>query len=204
MARSLLSQKLVSVIAAVLLGSAGGAIIYLAVEWGSPTPLRGDFVNLNLTSVSGRDGTGRIFTNPVVSASIMLTSPPTLDPTGVVITITGPNSTLMIYNGSQEVSVHQIVEVWIPDTYPHWSVVFPMGPAGAYRYWSGYAVTFVNPDGATVGSMTPGVPSAALIASGATMWVWFPNGAAFPTTASGYTIMLTDLGHPGAISLSVP
>ena len=204
LARPPARSNYVAIVAAVLVGSVAGAGIYFAVEWGSPTLLRGHFANLSLSSAHWTDSKGHTVTAPIVSASLLLTSPLTLDPKGVVIRITGPNSTLLVYNLSKQVWVHQVVEVWLPDRYPHWMVEFPTGSPGVYDISSAFGVTFVNPDHAIVGGFNASLPSADSIVSGATMTVEFPGGPGLPTTASGFTISVTEQGNPGAVFLSVP
>ncbi len=207
MARGPPANPLVSITIALVLGSAVGAGIWFGVERvgvPAPTPLQGDFAHLTLSSSHWTDWRGHNITAPIVTATLQLTSPVTLDPQGVVITITGPNSTLLALNGSKDVRVPSIEEVYLPSWYPHWMGTWPMGSAPAYSVWGGYAVTFVNPDGAIVGGMNSSIPSAAGIESGATMTVEFPGGADFPSTASGFTVTLSVGGHPGALVLAIP
>lgn len=193
-------------IVAALIGATG---MYAAVTWGpwarqSPQPFVGTFVRASFTYPTEHTASGNL-TFALLNATLILQSPSSLDPADVTITVSGPNATLMAFNGTTAVWLHQLTLVYLSNYYPHWVVEFPCGPGsvtGCRNIYVAYSTTFINPDGAIVGGFNTSLPSASMIESGALMSVWFPSGPGFSTTGDGFTFDLTMAGHPGEVTLT--
>lgn len=204
MRRWLSHGAIVLVAVAVVAASAGASAMYVVLEFGprtSPQPFSAAFANATITEVSAYN-----VTFPVLNASLILNSPPSLDPTGLTITITGPNATLEAWDCGQIVYVHELHESYDSNFYPHWSVTFPAAAPGsipgAVCIWAAYMVTFTDPNGSIVGGINSNLPVASSIESGATMSMEFPGGSGFSPTGAGFTITYAEIGHPGVVTLA--
>jgi len=195
--RGALTLMVVAVVAA----TAGASGMYAVLEfgpWVPPPQFSATFENASIAQVPLDD-----FTHPVLNATLDLSSPSTLDPSGLSLTITGPGP-LMVYDCLQIVWVHSIHEIYVPNTYPHWEVTFtsPGAVSGPNCFWTGYSVFFTNPNGAIVGGLNASLPEASVIDSGAMMSLWFPGGSGFSLTGAGFTITVAYSGHSGVAALT--
>ena len=180
--------------------------VFAILEFGpraQPPTLRGAIAN---ASVSRPVYNGSTY--PILNATLNLSSPVSLDPSGLIITIVGPNISLKAWDCDQYVLVSELNEKYAANGYPHWIVSFPANAPGsvpgAVCGWDAYAVTFTNPDGAAVGSLNSSTPSDGSIESGALMSMEFPGGPGFSTTGTGFVITLTEAGYSSSVAMTTP
>jgi hypothetical protein len=195
------------VVVAILSAAVGATATYAVLEFGpwasQSVPFSGGFTNATLTAVQVA---GSAF--PILNASLVMNSPSSLDPAGLTITIAGPAGTeLEAMDCGQPVWVHELRESYLANEFPHWMVSFPAttpgSVPGALCMWDAYAVTFTNPNGGIVGgNFNASYATASSIESAARMSMEFPGGPGFSPTGAGFTIALTEAGHPGFVTLT--
>ncbi len=198
--RSVLKRPIVVFAVVLSLAAAAGAAGTFAVvsleRPSNSTPFDGALVDIETGVFHSTGALGNV-SFPYVRASLNLYSPTSLNPENLVVSVFGSNDSLGKRNGS---SVHGWALHYVPNNYPHWTVEWPSS-GGGYFYSTCITATFVDPGGAVVGGdLSASGAVAGTIESGALMTVSFPSWYA---TAAGLTVVLSDTGHPGSLSLAI-
>jgi hypothetical protein len=132
-------------------------------------------------------------TGPYVNFSLSFSSPVSLDPWRLVITVSNPNGLAGNWPGEPTTAVDV---VYHEDMIPHWIAM----PAANY-YSTSYTAAVTNPDGSVVGGRTLGEVGpnniARTVLSGSIMMLTFP----IDVRLTGYTITLSYQGHPGTAAV---
>ena len=179
-----------------VVGAAVGiAVSFLIPRGVTPSAFEGTLENVTIGRESVTGPSGNV-TFPIVSASLLLESPSSLDPQSLVITILGPNATMRTCHGS----VPALALVFDSGTYPHWMDTV-LSSGGGSDYCTDYWISFTDPGGGIVGGdFNASHATAVSIESDAIMTLGLPVWYA---SAVGFTVVLTYAGHPGALSLTV-
>gem|GEM_PF-2699568 len=160
--------------------------------------LGGSFLNETLYLQAGTDWYGAPAVYPIVNATLVLAQGTWLDPSKVVLTLLGPNGTILFLIGSGSVKAPRLTEIFQPDTIPHWMPCQP-DKFGEDTCWTGYSVTFTNPDGLEVGGSITTGPLSTHLDSGARMSISFPGGPGTSPNVSGFELFLNDTEASGSI-----
>lgn len=123
---------------------------------------------------------------------LTFSSPATLGPSDVRITVVGPGGTLLLPDGER---VSALNVSYVSYELPCWTNITHTGSLTMFD------MTFLNPNGTVVCGFPPNSayyqgPLAPSVQSGAEFIMGFPGGG-----PSGYTITISDPGHPGEATL---
>jgi len=120
------------------------------------------------------------------------TSPSTLDPSKLNLTISRPGEKLAF--GSSGSLLNAIPLGYSSGQYPRWLAVYGRG------YWSGFTGQVLNPDGSIVGGGQAQVVQGATIESGAVLTLTFPSTV---NSTQGYVLTASYEGASGNATITL-
>jgi len=133
---------------------------------------------------------GKLIKVLYANITLTFTSPSTLDPTRLNLSISRPGEKIAF--GSSGVLLDEIHLVYSANMFPHWLATLGKGT------WTGFTGTTLNPSGSIVGGGPSQVVQGDRIESGAVLTLTFPS---YVNSTSGYVLCASYQGASGNTTL---